>query len=395
MMIRFLPDSFRDAIMRPFAMGAPNASVYVEITAPDIRFGVIVILALVSLVLAWRSRSRTSPGGLMLLLWVVAAFVVWLATTGNGRYFIPVLLAAGPLCIALICGLPSSQGFRIALAAGVVAVQALVIYQNNPWGSWAYAPWSDEPFFSVTLDRKALTVPSTYVTITNISYSLIAPRFPASSRWVNISNLPSDGERSADVNRVQAILANSKSLELVVPSRPDFITPKGQPTDPLRDTINAMLGTQRLALAQPSDCRLMPSRGLASEAFKDVDAARPDTLAKFGFWVCSLKYPVPMPTAGAGVSVQALRAFEAVERRCPRFFEPGQTSASRLVDGWLRAYPGDIKLYIFDDGRMFYKYWRALNPVLIGDSQELLRGEFKLDCSAIRGRAGLPWEREI
>ena len=35
-MIRFLADTWRDAILRPVAMAAPNSSVYIEIAAPDL-----------------------------------------------------------------------------------------------------------------------------------------------------------------------------------------------------------------------------------------------------------------------------------------------------------------------------------------------------------------------
>ena len=37
-MNRFIPDSLLEALLRPFAMGAPNAWVYIEILAPDFRF---------------------------------------------------------------------------------------------------------------------------------------------------------------------------------------------------------------------------------------------------------------------------------------------------------------------------------------------------------------------
>ena len=37
-MIRFLADTWRDALLRPVAMAAPNSSVYIEIAAPDFRF---------------------------------------------------------------------------------------------------------------------------------------------------------------------------------------------------------------------------------------------------------------------------------------------------------------------------------------------------------------------
>ena len=67
-------------------MAAPDAGVYVEIMAPDVRFAFIAILLVVWAALAWRLKWRLSPT-LVLLMFVSAAFVVWLVTTGNGRYF--------------------------------------------------------------------------------------------------------------------------------------------------------------------------------------------------------------------------------------------------------------------------------------------------------------------
>lgn len=398
-MIRFLPDTWRDALLRPIAMVSPDANVYVEIAAPDIRFALIMVLAVATLItLVARRRFGWPTSPLMILLgWVAVAFAVWLSTTGNGRYFIPGLLFAGPLCIGLICRLPATRGFKGALALGVVAVQGLMLYENDPWRWWGLARWAESPFFEVALDKEALSVPATYVTVTNISYSLIAPRFPANSRWVNISSLPSALDPSQDVKRMQAVLANSKSLKLLIPSRPQYMTEQLLPSHELLSTINGMLRMQRLAVAQPMDCRLLPSRGLAGQALKDnIHKAGPEAVAKFGFWICSLQYPVTLETLEVRLEPEVRSAFEAIEKRCPRFFEMGQTSASRLADGWIRVYPqSDMRVYVMDNGEVHYKYWRAMNPVLLGRKENVLRGDFKLDCNAIRGRAGLPWEREI
>ena len=55
----------------------------------------------------------------------------------------------------------------------------------------------------------------------------------------------------------------------------------------------------------------------------------------------------------------------------------------------------DMKLYVFKDGTVYYKYHRALNPVFVGSDQDVRKGKAKIQCDAIRGRAGLPWKREI
>jgi hypothetical protein len=394
-MIRFLPDTWADAVLRPLAMAAPDAGVYVEIMAPDARFSIVAALVLVWVALAWRDKWRLTPT-LALLLFVVASFAVWLVTSGNGRYFIPVLLAAGPVCIALIHGLPTTKAFTAVLAAGVLGLQGFMIYQNNPWHSWQLAPWSDGEFFQVTLDEEALRQPATYVTATSISYSLVASRFPAASRWVNISSQP-DPDRSPEGRRVQAMLAGSKSVRLLIPSVPDQVDAGGLPSAAIVKVINGMVRPQRLALEEPAKCRLLPSRGIASEAFRDVTAINPATLAKVGFWVCPLRYPVALAKAVVSEgSPRINNAFEAVEKACPRFFPPGEALTSKIDGGFIRGYSSaDMKLYVLDDGGVFYKYWRALNPTLIGSIDAVLAEQFKMDCDTIRGRSGLPWNREI
>ena len=394
-MIRFLPDTWRDALLRPIAMASPDAGVYIEISAPDIRFAALVVLVVLTLIAHRRFGWPRSPL-VILLVWTVVAFAAWLATTGNGRYLIPVLLAAGPLCIGFISRLPATRAFKGALALGLVAVQGLILYDNDPWRWWGLASWDEAPFFDVTLDEEARSVPATYVTVTNISYSLVAPRFPATSRWVNISSLPSALDGSPDTKRMQAVLAESKSLKLLIPSRPKYMTEQLLPNEEVRSTINGMLRMQRLALVEPSDCRLLPSRGLAGEALKDPRKFGPEVNARFGFWVCSLQYPVAMKSLEVHLEPEVRDTFAAIEKRCPRFFDTGQTSASRVQDGWIRVYPqSDMKVYVMDNGEVQYKYMRAMNPVLLGHKEDVLRGDFKLDCNAIRGRAGLPWEREI
>lgn len=393
-MIRFLPDTWRDALWRPVAMAAPDAGVYVEIMAPDIRFALLCMLLLWALV-AWRTRRRLTPVAL-LIVFSVSAFAVWLLTTGNGRYFIPILLAVGPLCIALIYRLPFTRNLRLFAAATVLALQSFVLMESNPWRWWGLAPWTNAPFFQIELDPQAATVPATYVTATSISYSLVAPKFPPQSRWVNISSQP-DPDKNPDGKRLQAVLASSTSLQLLIPSMPDHMRPGGQPNDALTKVINELLNRQKLALADPLRCRLLPSRGLASQAFRSLDAVQPKVLAKMGFWVCPLRYPVPVNDLGAGEgSARVNHAFEVVEKICPRFFPPGQARTGKMEGGFVRGYSdADMKLYAFDDEKVFYRYWRALNPVFIGTINQLLANEIEMDCTAIRGRSGLPWERQL
>jgi hypothetical protein len=396
-MIRFTPDTWRDAVLRPIAMAAPDSGVYIEIMAPDFRFAAIVLLLVVwvGTAIAARVKWRVTPT-LALLSLVSVAFVPWLATTGNGRYFIPILLATGPLCVALIYHLPCTKSLRLTAAIMVLCLQGFAVYSANPWQSWGWVVWNDKPFFPVEIDKEAQTKPATYITVSSISYSLIAPRFAPGSRWSNVASQSTDPQ-TAEWKRLHRFLSEANSLKLLVPTVPNEMTAEGLPNQEAFQSFNGMLGAQKLAMAHPANCRLLRSIGIAEIALRNMQNVDPKIIDKFGFWICDLKYSV---TAPAIEKVQLKKSvagvFAKLETVCPRIFQTNGSATQRLNDGFLRFYSeSDSKVYVLDDGNVFYKYYRALNPVLLGTTDAVLSDQFKMDCNKIHGRSGLPWERSI
>lgn len=394
-MIRFEPDTWRDALLRPLAMAAPDGGVYVEIIAPDFRFVFILVLAVAWFLLARGAQRRASPA-LLLLAFSALAFVPWLATSGNGRYFIAFLLVAGPLCIGLAQLLPASRSIRLALAAAMVAWQGYLIYEIDPWRSWGFVVWGDGEPFGIEVPADVVRQPATYVTLSSISYSLIAPRFHPNSRWVNITMRGGLSDKSPDGQRTQALIAAPGPLKAIFPT-----VPGGQESermDPaLGSAIDDLLAGHGLSIAGDEQCRLLLSPGLAGLTSSRLDAARAGKPGLHGFWLCPLARQASQRTTQAPpVPQRSELVFEKLERLCPRIFRAGETVSLRIPAGAVRGYPGsDTKLYVFDDGQVLYKYVRALNPVPLGVVDEILSPGFAMDCANVRGRSGLPWERQI
>jgi hypothetical protein len=398
--MRFVPDTLKDALWRPIAMGSPDGGVYVEIMAPDLRFACLVLLTVAAVLFALR-RNATRPATWALTAFVWLTFISWLLTTGNGRYFIAILLVVGPTCMALIHQLPLTRAFRLSVAGLVIALQAFVLVQNSPWRAWRLASWST-PYFPVSLTQNEREQPATYVTITGISYSLIAPQFDVRSRWIGLASLAGDPEHSLDDRRAQELLRQAaplgQSIRLVIPTLPQYMDGQRQPSAGVQAEINRILAPHALALRAGPSCKMIESRGIASQALRNSAAARPEAVAKFGFWICTLEYPVARPRRAqpSPESKLADRVFAQIERSCPRMFHSGEASTVRMSEGFTRNYPSsDAKAYVLDTGDVLYKYWRGLNPGHIGTAAEVLAPEFKMDCNAIRGRSGLPWERQL
>jgi hypothetical protein len=398
-MIRFEPDTWRDALLRPIAMAAPDGGVYIEIMAPDPRFALAIALVAVH-VLFWLSRRRSS-GPLwptaVLLLAISAAFYPWLKNTGNGRYFLAFLLAVGPLCIALVYLLPVTRGFRLALAGCLVATQAFIVNDSDPVRFWGLSQWGEGRYFHVSVPEDLLNKPATYITLSNISYSLVAPLFHPTSRWIHIPSIPTDPEQTLIGRRAHAALRAGEPLYLLVPTVPEYANLQGLPDEQITRSLATMLVQHRLSLTDVDQCRILRSQGLASlpaylnrrEADKRFELA--------GFWLCPLRYEsnreAPQPQRP---TTQFDAVFDKVETLCPRFFRPREAVTKVVKGGEMRQYgESDMKVYVMEDGAVFYKYFRAFSDERIGTVDEVMSGQATVDCSNIRGRSGLPWERRL
>jgi hypothetical protein len=134
--------------------GAPNGWVYIEIVAPDFRFLFAIGLAVVTLIFLLRRRvtANVVRNAAAMFALTTFSFVVWMATTGNGRYFMPYLVAIGPLCVGLVYTWKCSRSMKAIVVALLTGIQGFALYQNNPWepfDSWESVPWIESPYFSI------------------------------------------------------------------------------------------------------------------------------------------------------------------------------------------------------------------------------------------------------
>jgi hypothetical protein len=405
--VRFQPDTLLETLLRPVAMAAPDANVYVEIMAPDFRFiFVLVLLVLLAAMSLLRRRKAAGAGGaadrmaarlvFVLLSALAIAFVPWLATTANGRYFMAGLLIVGPVCVSLTWLLPVTRALRLALAVGMVALQAFAVQQSAPWRAWTMVSWKAAPYFQVDVPSQWRAEPATYVTMSAISYSLLAPLFHPESRWLSLHNAPAPDSGAPDARRTEAFLSKAQPgrLMLLAPVVPGMLTQERLPNARVSEAINEQLAPYRLGFTQPQSCRFLASGGLAGMG---LGAKTQEERSRAGFWLCHLTRldTGAPPKTSRGTRYDAV--FKALEAQCPRFFPLGGDGASlALGNGEVRSYQqAEMKAYVYDSGEVYYKYYRALNPVLVGNIADLLAGRSRVDCSKIRGRAGLPWEREI
>lgn len=394
-MIRFLPDTLLDLILRPWYMILPRSGVYVEFTAPDFRvlaFCLIVPFALYGLRRRWHIRSNRSlvASAVVFLL----AFVVWCVTSGNGRYFMPFMAIVGPLLVALVSRLPMSRAMKVFALLLIIAVQVGLVSVNPPWNpanTLELSTWSDTPPFVVSGGALDNNQDVTYVTVTEQSYSVIAPMFGDKANWINLryfegydffgsSSLLADARRR---------LSEAKVLRLLVRSFPRSSEPdSGLPNEETLAFFESYLRPYGLALLPKSSCKLLPSNTVADAelaSFSPKDDHVAQEIRRYaGFWVCPLVFSGRSSEDEANQLRASLggRLIEKMEKICPKYFPAGQVMFRREGDDLVRSYPSsDVRLiYSEHDKRLFAKFTFALNPVLLGDAEVVGAESFSYDC---------------
>jgi hypothetical protein len=387
-MLRFLPDGWLEALLRPFLMIDPRGGIYFEDMAPDWRFAMFFVFTAVAL------AARRLAGGLafeqrQLVIALPVLLYVWTLSIGNGRYFMAGLLLVGPLLVLSLRLLPGTAGFRWAALAVVVGLQGFVMVANHEPNRFGLVRWQHGAAVSLP-PSPVRESPAVFITNTPISYSILVPQFHPQSRWANVVGQSDIKPTSREYKPLMAMLASPLPKYSVMPIAFQGVGPDRQPLPIVRQIYGQQLARFGLTLTD-APCYVLPSNVGPGPPDPAMDRGR-----LRGFWVCPLAYTasaIDAPAAEPILPLRVAQAFAAVEQRCPRFFPPGNSN-DRADDILSRRYPTDVALLVDVTDSVFLKYFRAMNATRLGTVDEVRRGTFELPCDKLPGRYHMPWQSE-
>lgn len=400
-MLRFIPDTWSDGLLRPLLLADPVVGLYLEAHAPDWRF--VLLLVFLLLALAARALGKAAApatvaqGGLLtsaqgrLLAGLAACFYLWTFVSGNGRYFMWALLIIGPLVVVAARRVPGTRAMRNTAIVGALVVQGTAVWMTYEPNLWGLRPWREGP--GMTLAKTPLQdKPAVFLTIGFISYSILVPQMHPQSRWANITGQRDLVPGMREHDKLQALL-NSPLPKYVLFNAARIARAKDdQPLAAAGEAMQRILRQQNLRpLAQHCEFVAATVGGLPYNA----KTAQP---VEDGFWFCAVE-PIKagdVPEPRKPVAPELDDVFERVEAFCPRFFPRGSAHSRLSSDGVVvRHYThSDTTVYINEAGDVYFKYFRALNPSIIGEVHTVRRGELTLDCARLPGRYTPPWARD-
>lgn len=356
---RYVPADWRDALSLPLRIALPERYVYTETIAPDVRFLALfaLLVAAIALNIVWRVRPsdrHTCPpprfpkaGGRQvwrlnsLTVSFLVTWMVWLALSGNGRYFMPMLLGVAPLVVGWLWRLFQGTDRRLAGAAGLLAVQIGVISMAGVQ-RWTPLPW-EGTWYGVEVPKELREKPILVLSAETQSNSFIVRYLHSQSSFVNISGQYALAPGVAGWDRVQR-LTETFSTATYFLFENMYVDLQGKAIQPPPAKLAAAASRFGMAI-DPASCIDIRIDGLPSIQLKPTSASQnlEDGFSGSHFsgrYLSACKAEAAPGRLKAYLEGRDLvgQVFERLETRCPRSFSPRSAAIEGSPGLWWRNY---------------------------------------------------------
>jgi hypothetical protein len=388
---RFIPESIGAALWRPFAMIDPVGMVHEELSAPDPRYAILVILVILWLVRwGWR-RFGPAPLSLQagdnkpnestrilaaLSCGLAVNWILWLYVSGNSRYVLTMACVAAVVIAGMLFRLfeprPKVRNYLLAI---IFLVQAVQLYMGAEY-RWNGAPWGG-PWFDVSVPDKLKTESSLYLTLGTQSNSFLAPFVAMGSGFINVAGgytLDPDGTNGVRIREL---------IQRFEPNlRVAFLTdkPRDAPREPLLDSALQWYGLR----PDLNDCSVITVHGLDPGVRVRVQGTLPLEPQNRDTTYIETCRAVP-DTADQSALKARQRAvnlvFDHLEDACPRLFQPRRLISVRYGDFWRRVYGATDIVASIGYGRVkFSDAMRPQGPIDMGSESDWAKAPLRLEC---------------
>ena len=371
--LRFVPPTFGGAVSRLWELAQLSSFVSFEAFLPDVRFLLAAIAGLAAmLVLAWRGgwrRAATldawrSPG-VQLALVLVLNYAMWIRTSGNARYGLPMFMLVG---IGLVRAVQLALPLR---AAKVVLLTALVLQVAYYAGDGAYrfkiSRWDSGPYLEYRVPPRLREQPFLHLSIGSQSDAAIALFLDPRGALANTTGqlpLPLDGPLG---ERLQALLAKWHGRTRVL--MPAAHPANAREVQQVHDGVRALLYRLKIDVDW-QDC----------ETVERIEA-RSDPASNHPLLSCAVvDRPQRDPVTEAQLA-DANRVFAIMEAACPAVFSPTPLASEHVKGLWQRQYANtEATLSVSVTDGVYFTHFRTINATSFGSIDDVLQHRNPITC---------------
>jgi hypothetical protein len=387
---RFIPESIGGALWRPFAMLDPVQMVHEELSAPDPRYAILLILVILFLARwIWKRFHRASghtshvePNESTRVLAALGCglavnWILWLYVSGNSRYVLTMACVAAAVIVGMLFRLfepwPKVRNY---ILAGIFVVQAVQLYMGAEY-RWNGVPWGG-PWFDVSVPNELKTGANLYLTVGAQSNSFLVPFLAKGAAFINVAGSYNLDSESANGVRVR------ESIRRFEPNlRVAFVTDKPYENVDHELLLDSALQWYGLRF-DLNDCVTITVHGLPPALkirFQGTLPLEPQDRKTTYIKTCRA---VPDKTDLSALKAEQRAAdlvFDRLEDACPQLFWPHRLTTVRFGDSWRRGYAGTDIVALISHGRVkFSDQMRAHGLIDVGSESDWAKAPLRLEC---------------
>jgi hypothetical protein len=402
---RFIPESFTQALLRPFAMINPVTMVHEEPRAPDPRYAVLMILVGVFLCRwvwnRWRlSRAvslrqtviGTDPGSTRTLVAIACGLAVdwalWLGGSGNSRYFLPMSSVASVVIVALLFRLfakhPKARNYVMACILGIQGVQ-LWMGADFRWNQTAW----DDHWINIEVPARLKSQPNLFLTMGGAqTNSFIAPFLDPGAGLINISGLYTLGPEGANGARISTLVNRyAPSVRMLIDGRRLYRDDERHL--PNHTQVNDVLRPFSLRV-DDKDCATIAVHGLPPSleiAMGTSESTAPQSRDTTYLVSCRVVHDNTDYSAQIPARRDIDLVLDHLEDACPALFQPRRPHTEIIGDGGLRRYGGtDLIAWVSHGTVKFFQPPLGGDVISIGAESDWTRAPLQMRCGRHDGR---------
>jgi len=384
-LVRFIPADLAEVVWRPFAILDPSPMVHDELRAPDERYVLLIIVAAALLIRAlWlrlggrAAQPARTPADARIAAALGCGFVLdwvlWVMTSGNSRYFIPMACVSSVLVVMLLPALAGSR--RPVWVAIVAALAALQVYQTymSPGLRWVAVPWDSGPWLRVEVPERLVSEPALYLSMDTLSNSYLAPYVAKGAGFVNFTGSYGLGPGGASGARLRALIHRyAPHLRFLAAGDHLYTDPQHLPN--VLD-VDGALARFRLRV-DPTDCATIA-----------VFASQPQGGKPLYTNLISCRV-VPDPTDPAEFEARQRTAaliLDRLEDACPELLQPRRPVTEFRNNRWLRVYLNtDVHAWVSRGWVKIFNPVSGDGPIFVGSEKEWLAAPQRVLCGRRAG----------
>lgn len=384
-LVRFVPGNFSNWLVLPFEIAEPVSWVYTETLAPDLRLFLfttgVLICAVVAIIRAKKivigQLSWSQVKQLQIISFSVVCGCLWVLTSANGRYGIPLSLLTGILIVSIFkYAVPNDRYFAAALIF-LTGAQATHLVANSS-ARWTQYAWGGT-WFGLQVPKELKETPALFLSFGNQPNAYLSAWLHPKSSMVNLVGqhvLPRSGPQYEKLR----MLADGQfnNVYLLV----EWGNPATFKRSKYFGVVQKNLNSYGYSFA-PDKCSIIKSLNIAADA--------PAHTIGDAQYILACKLVSEIESEPDDFYVTGKKVLAEIEKKCPDSFKPHGVELSFTRSGMNAFYLGtEFFVHITADGEVYGTQIRSATDFSLGKTSDWLKSSENFVTCPRRRRAS-PW----